>query len=85
MPLSKEEQSNLRKYSFGEYGGLLHIDRTIDDKFCIRPARWSGRYVGGKLADGKYLAKLNTEEEAINIMVDFCGYPREFVLTQCIG
>ena len=79
MPLSKEEESKLRKYAFGKCGMLLEINRTIDDKYCIRPVRWFGHYADGKLVDGAYLAKLDTEKEAVDIMVEFCGYSREFL------
>lgn len=79
--LSKKEQSNLQKYSFKKSDLLLHVVETVDGEFCIRPIRWSASYSGGKLKDGKCLAKFQKKEEAVDALVTYCGYTRNFAVS----
>lgn len=79
--LSKKEQSNLQKYSQKNSDLLLHVAETVNGDFCIRPIRWSASYSGGKLKDGKYLAKFQTKEEAVDALVTYCGYTRNFAVS----
>lgn len=85
MTLSKKEERNLRKYAFNKSGMLLRVDETADGKFCIRPIRWSAGFSKGKLVEGNFLALFDTKDEAIDAMVEFCGYSRKFALSLMLG
>lgn len=80
MALNKKEQDNLKRYAFNKSDMLLHINETIDEKFCIRPVRWSALFSNGKLVKGNYLAKFDTKEQAVDALVKYCGYSKAFAL-----
>lgn len=52
----------------------------MDEKYCIRPVRWSAHFSNGKLAKGNYLAKFDTKEQAVDALVKYCGYSKAFAL-----
>ncbi|SHJ64816.1 hypothetical protein SAMN05444401_3566 [Clostridium amylolyticum] len=74
--LKNEELVNLKKYSFGKSNLLLEIGEDIENKFYIRPIRWSGSYKDGKLTKGKCLARFNTKKEAVDALINICGYSK---------
>jgi hypothetical protein len=76
--LTKTELKNLKKYSRTNSDMVLQIGEDINGKFYIRPIRWSGGYVAGKLAEGKCLARFETRNEAENALQNVCGYSEKF-------
>lgn len=76
--LTKKELQKLKKYSFRNSNLLLEIGEDIEGNFYIRPIRWSGAYKGRKLKEGKCLAKFDERKEAENILINVCGYSKEF-------
>ncbi|MBI6874923.1 hypothetical protein [Clostridium aciditolerans] len=75
--LNKKELQTLRKYSFGKSDLLLKVGEDAEGKFYIRPIRWSAGYNKyGKLKEGECLAKFDTKQEAVDALINICGYSK---------
>lgn len=75
--LSKREISNLKKYSFSNFGRLVAIYETVEGKFNICPIRSPRHHRGDKMISCERLvAQFDTRDEAEDALINICGYSK---------